>query len=64
MQKIKCTQCGAEIPVKTSVQIFSRGTSRAETLCMTCYYKRLSELQESGQWIEKEDNDGDTDQKD
>lgn len=44
MEKVKCEQCGAEVPKKKSVMVFNNKSSKAECLCMACYYQRLASI--------------------
>lgn len=46
MDKVKCEKCGKQVPFSKSIQIFELAGSNAETLCMDCYYKELTEMQE------------------
>lgn len=49
MTKVTCYDCGKEVKVKDSVLIYNSDVSQAHSICMDCYYKRISQKMEEGE---------------
>lgn len=59
MQKIKCEECGREVPAKEISTVFDMGTSQAKSICRACYYAKIAEWQSMVSDLERRTTDDD-----